>query len=181
MSALEKHSKRISFWLRHQPSDAGLVPDPFGWVNLDDLLAALAKLGIAATDADLIACDLAADKRRWQVDSPNRRVRATHGHSFSVMQDREPATPPTILYHGTAERSLAAILRDGIQPMQRQFVHLAATPEAALKVGSRHGKPVLLTVHTEALVAAGQLFYNTSEGVWLTSSIAPNAIETATN
>ena len=176
MSTVEKHSKRISFWLRHQPSDAGLVPDPFGWVNLDDLLAALARLG-PVEEADLIAATQQAGKVRWEIDSVGRRIRATHGHSFSIMQDREPSVPPPVLYHGTAAQSVEAILQEGIRSMQRQFVHLSSTPAAALQVGGRHGKPVLLRVHTEPLVAKGQLFYQTGDTVWLTDAVEADAIE----
>jgi putative RNA 2'-phosphotransferase len=124
-----------------------------------------------------VAYNQQTDKVRWQIDPAQRRMRATHGHSFSVMQDREPSIPPPVLYHGTAAHTVEAILCEGIRPMQRQFVHLSTTPAAAMQVGGRHGQPVLLRIHTEPLVAKGQLFYQTGETIWLTSAIAPEYVD----
>lgn len=57
--------------------------------------------------------------------------------------------------------------------MRRHHVHLSDNPDTALNVGKRHGKPVVLLVDAERMVAQGHLFYRTENGVWLTSSVPP--------
>lgn len=86
------------------------------------------------------------------------------------------ATPPQILYHGTAERSVPSILEQGLHSASRHFVHLSADAETAVKVDSRHGKPVVLTIDTVAMLAAGHQFYLADNGVWLTENIPPQFI-----
>ncbi|MEM7395810.1 MAG: RNA 2'-phosphotransferase, partial [Verrucomicrobiota bacterium] len=46
-------------------------------------------------------------------------------------------------------------------------------PVTARAVGSRHGKPVILTVDAATSHAAGHPFYRSANGVWLTDHVAP--------
>jgi putative RNA 2'-phosphotransferase len=85
-----------------------------------------------------------------------------------------PAEPPPILYHGTGEGSLAAILRDGLSKMQRHHVHLSADAVTAHKVGARHGRPAVLRVDAAAMAAAGIVFYRAANGVWLVDHVPPH-------
>ena len=55
--------------------------------------------------------------------------------------------------------------------MKRHAVHLSATRETAWKVGSRHGKPVVLTVAAGEMAARGHVFQVSDNGVWLTSAV----------
>jgi putative RNA 2'-phosphotransferase len=41
----------------------------------------------------------------------------------------------------------------------------------AIKVGQRHGKPVVLEVRAGAMHAAGNPFYLSANGVWLTERV----------
>jgi putative RNA 2'-phosphotransferase len=50
-------------------------------------------------------------------------------------------------------------------------VHLSATIETATAVGSRHGKPVILTIGAKAMHEAGFKFYLSENKVWLTGSV----------
>jgi putative RNA 2'-phosphotransferase len=43
----------------------------------------------------------------------------------------------------------------------------------AVKVGARHGKPVVLTVDAAAMRAAGVPFYRSANGVWLVEHVPP--------
>lgn len=169
-------SKLISYWLRHNPEDAGLIPDEYGWVPLSALLAALAGKGHPISVVELIALNQSFDKVRFAIDEVQDRMRATHGHSFAVVPD-EAGVPPALLYHGTAERFVGAIKTQGLLPMQRQFVHLAAETATAMQVAQRHGKPVLIRVATAPLLEAGWEFYQTSDKVWLTRGIPPQYLE----
>jgi putative RNA 2'-phosphotransferase len=172
-------SKLISYWLRHDPADGRLVLDEYGWTGVDDLVRGLAARQYHVTLDDIERLNLATDKVRWVIDRERGRLRANHGHSVAVAEPGQPSTPPATLYHGTAQRFLAAIERDGLQPMSRQQVHLSDDITQARTVGARHGTPVALTVETAPLVAAGWDFYDAGEGVWLTAAIPWSYLEVA--
>ena len=97
----------------------------------------------------------------------------TRGHSVEVDLQLEPANPPAELYHGTAERNLEAILRDGLLQMARHHVHLSAETTTAIKVGSRHGKPVVLVIDAMKMEVDGHLFFCSANGVWLVEHVPP--------
>jgi len=85
--------------------------------------------------------------------------------------------PPEVLYHGTATRFLDSIRQVGLQKMERHDVHLLAETKVALKVGGRHGKPVLLTIRTGQMHRAGFVFRRSANGVWLVEQVPPQFIE----
>ena len=80
--------------------------------------------------------------------------------------------PPEVLYHGTAARFLDSILEQGLTGRTRLYVHLSGDEETAIKVGSRHGKPVVLLVLAgEMRKDGGYTFYRSENGVWLTKTV----------
>jgi putative RNA 2'-phosphotransferase len=87
--------------------------------------------------------------------------------------------PPDLLYHGTAGRVLNSIASNGILPGNRQFVHLSSDVETALKVGSRHGEPVVIKVLAGSMHSDGFLFYCSPAGVWLTRLVPPPYLSAA--
>jgi putative RNA 2'-phosphotransferase len=89
----------------------------------------------------------------------------------------EPQTPPELLYHGTATRFLDSIRKDGLKRMERHHVHLSAETKVTLQVGSRHGKPALLTIRAGDMHRASQQFYRSANGVWLVDHVPPQFIE----
>ncbi|WP_327066546.1 RNA 2'-phosphotransferase [Kitasatospora sp. NBC_01250] len=168
-----KASKRLSRILRHDPGSVGLTLDEGGWVAIDALLAALARHGNRLGRADLDHIVATSDKQRFGFSEDGRRIRANQGHSVAVDLGLAAAEPPAVLYHGTAGRSLPAIFAEGLRPMSRQDVHLSADVATALKVGARHGSPVVLRVDAAALAAAGHRFRRSDNGVWLTDHVPP--------
>ena len=94
-----------------------------------------------------------------------------------TLTNYEPQTPPNKLYHGTSERFLDSILKNGIEKRNRQDVHLSADVETALKVGQRHGKPVVLKILTEKMSIDGHKFYLSENNVWLTEYVPIEYIE----
>lgn len=56
-------------------------------------------------------------------------------------------------------------------PKSRLYVHLSKDQETALKVGSRHGKPVLYIVKSREMYKDGYKFYLSKNGVWLTKEV----------
>ncbi|MFG1810238.1 RNA 2'-phosphotransferase [Streptomyces sp. NPDC049040] len=168
-----KASKFLSLVLRHQPERIGLTLDGNGWVGVDELLAACAAHGRRLTRAELDHVVATNNKRRFAYSDDGRRIRASQGHTVPVDLGLAPAVPPAVLFHGTAAATLPLILHEGLRPMARQDVHLSADRETAVRVGSRHGRPVVLAVDAAGLAEGGQVFRISANGVWLTGPVAP--------
>jgi len=172
-----KHATRLSKFLskhlRHAPAAIGLTLQEGGWVAVPDLLAACAAHGHPLTRDELDDLVEDSDKQRFAFDASGQRLRAQQGHSVAVDLQLPPAVPPALLYHGTAPAALPAIRREGLQKMSRHHVHLTADETTAHRVGQRRGRPVLLTVQAAALHAAGGVFYQAGNGVWLIDAVPP--------
>ncbi|GAA2646160.1 RNA 2'-phosphotransferase [Nonomuraea recticatena] len=137
-------SKYLARHLRHDPGAIGITLDAQGWVPIDDLLEAAARHGFPITRQELFLVVSDNDKQRYAIEGD--LIRASQGHSVAVDLGLEAVEPPEILYHGTAPLSLGAIKASGLLPMSRQYVHLSADRETAVRVGARRGVPVVLVV-----------------------------------
>ncbi|GAA2234830.1 RNA 2'-phosphotransferase [Kitasatospora cystarginea] len=168
---LVKTSKLLSRVLRHDPGAVGVVLDEHGWVRVDSLLAALARHGRRLSRAELDLVVGTNDKKRFAYSEDGASIRASQGHSVAVDLQLAATEPPPVLYHGTTGRWLDAIFREGLRPMSRQDVHLSADTGTAVRVGSRHGRPVVLAVDAAAMSADGHLFRVSANGVWLTDAV----------
>jgi putative RNA 2'-phosphotransferase len=164
-------SRFLSRHLRHAPEDLGLTLEPGGWAPIDAVLAGATAAGVRITREALDEVVRTSDKQRFAIDETGTKIRANQGHSVEVDLQLEPTEPPAELFHGTAERNVAAILRDGLRKMARHHVHLSPDSDTASRVGQRHGKPVILVVDTAAMRAAGHLFYRSANGVWLVDEV----------
>jgi putative RNA 2'-phosphotransferase len=164
-------SKRLSYVLRHRPESVGLALDPHGWAAVDDLLTALAAAGLPLTRAELEHVVATDDKRRFAFDATGTRIRASQGHSVPVDLGYEPVAPPPELFHGTVDRFLEPICREGLRPGGRHAVHLSPDPATARTVGARRGRPVVLRVDARAMAADGWLFRRSANGVWLVGAV----------
>jgi putative RNA 2'-phosphotransferase len=167
-------SKFLSKHLRHAPEALGLTLRPGGWVPVDDLLAAGARAGFPIGYDELVECVETNDKQRFAFDDTGDLIRANQGHSVEVDLRLEPAAPPAVLYHGTVERFLPAILTEGLKKGRRHHVHLSADVETARRVGARRGVPVILRVDAGGMHAAGFAFFRSPNGVWLTDAVPPS-------
>ncbi|NJM75537.1 MAG: RNA 2'-phosphotransferase [Acaryochloridaceae cyanobacterium RU_4_10] len=166
-----KISKFLSKHLRHTPERLGLTLAPGGWVGVDELLLACATHQFAIAREELEEVVAASDKQRFSFDETKTLIRANQGHSTEVDLQLEPQVPPDILYHGTGEKSVPAILQSGLLKMSRHHVHLSADIETAQKVGMRHGRLVLFTVNAAAMNQAEIPFYCSDNGVWLVDEV----------
>lgn len=164
-------SKKMSYALRHNPDKYDIQLDEYGYTGLAHFIAALNRVHhLALTRDDITAVLTHSDKQRFAIRGD--RICALYGHSIPGIIHHRVATPPAILYHGTARRFLPSIKELGLLPMQRQFVHLSTDTQTARQVGARHdSQPVILTVDTQAARAAGEHFYVGNDQVWLADEI----------
>ena len=170
--SLKKLSIFISLLLRHKPEVIGLTLDSHGWAEVDELLEKINVSGRYHIDRAILDEIVRTDsKQRYSFSDAGTRIRANQGHSILVDVELEKAVPPALLYHGTGERFVADIMREGLKPMSRLYVHLSKDEVTAKKVGSRHGKPVVLTVDAKKMTEDGYSFYLSANHVWLTKNV----------
>jgi len=168
---LVRKSKFLSLVLRHQPEKIGISLDEAGWVAAADLLDGCRRAGHAITMDQLREIVRTSDKQRFALSDDGLRIRANQGHSVDVELGYEPAAPPEVLYHGTADRFLESIRAKGLIKGNRHHVHLSERVETASAVGQRHGKLLLLRVRSGDMHRAGIPFYKTPNGVWLADAV----------
>jgi len=168
----KKISKFLSLVLRHQPEIINLNLDENGWTNVDELITKL-KRGPhqGFTFEELVEIVETNDKKRFIFNEDKTRIRANQGHSIDIDLALKPQQPPEFLYHGTAESNIDSIFEKGIEKRSRQHVHLSSDKETAIKVGMRHGKPVILSIKTTEMSEDGILFYLSENNVWLTDFV----------
>lgn len=172
-----KLSVFISLILRHRPEVINISLDKYGYANVDELIKGVNNSGKKLTREileDIVETD---NKNRYSFNEDKTKIRANQGHSINVDVGLKMAIPPEILYHGTAEKSLDYILLDGIKKMNRLYVHLSDNLETAKKVGSRHGKPVVLIIDAKRMVEDGYNFYLSDNKVWLTDFVPKKYIK----
>lgn len=170
-------SKLLSLVLRHKPDEIGITLDEAGWTDIDALLDAMAKHDCLITREELDYVVRTNEKKRFAFHDDGRRIRANQGHSVKVDLGYEPTQPPDVLFHGTVERNLDSIRKDGIMRGRRHHVHLSPERDTAHMVGGRRGQPVILRVKSGAMHRDGFLFYHTDNNVWLTDKVPPQYVE----
>ena len=164
-------SKLLSLVLRHRPELVGLTLDEGGWVDVDDLLAGLAAYGRPMTRRQLEELVASSDKQRFALQGS--RIRASQGHSVPVDLGLALAEPPAVLFHGTPDRFVEPILREGLRRGSRHHVHLSPDVETATRVGARRGRPRVLSVDAAAMALQGHVFLRSDNGVWLVDAVPP--------
>lgn len=161
-----KISKYLSYLLRHKPEVIGLKMDKNGWVLVDELIE---KSEIKLNKEVIEKIVKNSDKQRFELK--DGKIRANQGHSIDVDVELVAKEPPEILYHGTATRFLENILKEGLLPQSRQYVHLSKDEYTAIKVGQRHGKATVLEIRALEMFKDGYKFFLSKNGVWLTKSV----------
>jgi len=170
---LTELSKEISYALRHAPQEYELELDEEGFVPIDQLLHAINEGGNydrTVTKADLEEIIRTSEKKRHEIVGD--KIRALYGHSVPQFIKKEEGVPPKVLYHGTTKEALGSIKKNGLVPMQRQYVHLSVDREMADSVARRRKKDIaILRVDTEAAQKDGIKFYVGNDKVWLADNI----------
>ncbi len=171
MSGLDILSKYISRVLRHRPEDAGIGLDEHGWADVEALIAGVNAAG-KRIDRKILEEIVRTDKKqRYSFNENGTLIRANQGHSIPVDVELAKLEPPEYLYHGTAYRFLESIRQQGLLPMSRLYVHLSGDVETARVVGKRHGRPVVLKIHSGDMHRDGFPFYRSQNGVWLAKKV----------
>ncbi len=174
---LVKTSKFLSLVLRHSPETIGITLDEYGWADVMELISAANRKGRDLTRPLIKKVVEDNDKKRFQLSDDGLRIRANQGHSIEVDLGLSPVSPPEFLYHGTATRFLGSIQTHGLIKKNRQHVHLSPDSVTAVKVGQRHGKPVVLVIASGRMHDLGFLFYLSKNAVWLIDEVPPDFIE----
>ena len=172
-------SKFLSLVLRHKPELIGLTLDQNGWASVEDLIRLANRHGIRLTRPLLMQIVADNEKKRFALSDNGERIRASQGHSVKVDLGLPPALPPEILYHGIASRFLESILAGGLHSANRQHVHLSPDVATAMRVGQRHGSPVVLVIRSGEMAVAGHTFFVSANGVWLTDRVPQEFISVA--
>lgn len=166
-------SKFLSLILRHQPDEIGVALDPGGWVEIEELIRQAKRHGVDLDRAAIGEITRKSAKERFEISPDGERIRARYGHSIKVDLGYQPQPPPQILYHGTAQRFLPDIQRQGLQPLNRRYVHLSVTRKDARQVGGRHGKPTILEIQAGEMAEDGYAFFSATDLVWLVKEVPP--------
>ena len=163
-------SKYIALILRHKPETIGISLDEHGWANVEELIKGISKT--YEFDMSMLEEIVATDnKQRYSFNEDHTLIRANQGHSIPVDVELEEVVPPETLFHGTGEKYTASIDEQGLIPKSRLYVHLSGDRETAVKVGQRHGKPVVYIVKSGEMHKDGYVFFRSINGVWLTKEV----------
>lgn len=173
---LTKASKFISLILRHKPETIGITLDEHGWANVDELIAGIAKSRDFNMEMleEIVRMD---EKQRYSFNEDKTLIRANQGHSIPVDVELKKEIPPEYLYHGTGEKYCGSIEAEGLNPKSRLYVHLSGDIETAVKVGSRHGKPVVYRIAAGKMKEEGYEFFRSVNGVWLIKEVPVKYME----
>lgn len=172
MKNLNKLSTELCYYLRHKPENLGITLSKEGYVEVQTFLQALKDKG---TDISLETLQYIVDtdnKGRYGTLQNPHRIRCNQGHSTTQVDlTHKVVEPPQVLFHGTADRNLTSILKNGLIPGSRHQVHLSQDVHTATSVGSRHGTPVILEVSAKQMSNDGFKFMLSDNGVWLTDHV----------
>jgi putative RNA 2'-phosphotransferase len=131
----ERISRFLTYLLRHRPAEYPIAFDRHGFAPWAEVVDTVRGRFREVTEEEMCAVVIGSDKQRFELK--DSRVRATYGHSFPVDLGIEPVEPPPQLYFGTARDLGQSILRIGLRPRGRQYVHLSSSVNEAIAVGKR--------------------------------------------
>lgn len=166
-------SKFMSGLLRHFPEEYNLSYNSNGWFDIEDIIECINETKneqISKSDIENIV--QSDSKGRYEIH--NDKIRAVYGHSINVnIKHENEFELPDILYHGTPERNIDSILKNGLQSQSRQEVHLTDAIKEAKKVGKRHSDDiVILAINTTKLSNNGFDIKNpTGDSVYTVSEV----------
>ena len=167
-----KVSQYMSYLLRHNSENLNINNE--GFVDLDGLLSKLRER--YNVDKCLIS-EIVNQGNQKRFEIVGNKIRALYGHSLDVKVGLEEDKLVEVLYHGTTPASTSEILKNGLKPMKRNWVHLSPTKEMAVEVGRRRTlKPVILRVNAKEARKNGIRFFKATERVFICCEVPPEYI-----
>jgi len=168
---MSKVSRLLSNVLRHKPDNIGIKLDKNGWTSVEVLLAKLREYSKGVTMEELEEIVETNNKKRFAFNDDKSKIRASQGHSVPVDLELPNTVPPMKLYHGTIDKSVELILKNGMSKMKRHAIHLSVDVETAINVGSRRGDAIILEISSGFMFSDGYKFQVSDNGVWLTDEV----------
>ena len=150
--------------------------DEHGWVNVNEMIEGVNRTHPINMETleEIVRTD---NKKRYSFNQDKTLIRANQGHSIAVDVELKEKIPPEYLWHGTGEKYVKSIDEIGLIPKSRLYVHLSTDMETAVKVGNRHGRPVVYQVNAGAMAKSGYKFYCSVNGVWLKKKVPTEFLE----
>ena len=169
-NGINGHKQIFKSYFVAQTETIGIKLDEHGWADVSELISGISKT--RPFDMKMLEEIVRTDnKQRYSFNEDKTLIRANQGHSIPVDVELEKKTPPEFLYHGTGEKSVASIDKEGLLSKSRLYVHLSKDTDTAVKVGSRYGKPVVYRVAAGKMADDGYEFFLSVNGVWLTKAV----------
>lgn len=184
-------SRQMSKVLRHKAHDFGLSIRNDGYMEGNVLLNWLKKkvrptIKNQLTPGLIKSMVLQNKKQRFHLlgdpDEGTWYIRANQGHSMvGICVDMREITDPseiTNCIHGTYSRHLNAIMKTGLNRMNRQHIHMAASVPGKNGVisGMRNSCDTIIYVDAAKAMALGIQFFISSNGVILSPGDASGSI-----
>ena len=171
MKSQKEHSKFLSLVLRHHPEVINITLSDDGWADIGEFIAKANNRGFNFSYASISEIVATSDKQRFKLSDDGEKIRANQGHSINVDIGLAKKSPPEKLFHGTATKFVESIKKQGLIAGNRQYVHLSSDEETAIKVGKRHGSPIVLLIESGKMQQAGFEFFLSENQVWLTKQV----------
>lgn len=167
-------SKLLSLMLRHRPEEFGVEVDAQGFADLDVVLTALEERDSDIQMEDIEALITQAEKQRFEIKEG--RIRARYGHSIPVDLGTDPVEPPEFLYKGVEPQEVRTVLAHGLEPFDRQYVHLSFDRDVAEQLASRRSPGVVIKIAAQRAHQDGVAFHDCGPTV-LVRSVPPAYLE----
>ena len=176
---LDRLGRIMAGVLRHFPERFGLIMDEHGWVPLRVFVNQVKRRKeqfywlrphhvLAVIDTD--------PKGRYQHDG--EMIRATYGHSIEVDMDLPTENIPDFLYYPSKQEDVEKLLKEGITPTDRRYIHLSLTPLDAWNAGTpRIKSPSILEVDTKKVIEQNTKIMKAGKTVFITKMVPGNTIK----
>ncbi len=183
-----KLSKLLSAILRHLAVKEGIEIQREGWIDISQLAHYIRTrwrnrhLYKWVEEEHIVAVALTDRRGRFQLSNDMKKIRATYGHTIGVKIDYKPLEEhnlPSVLYHGTIIQRLPFILKYGLKPMRRLYVHLTNDRNIAEEIARRHGDQIaILEIDSSCIRWEGFKIYKASPSIYLVEYVPPKCIKT---
>ena len=174
---MSKRSQTLSLLLRHKPHILEFNMDKECWLPLQQIIERSNIFDTGAYTLEEIKNIVkTSDKQRFSISDDGLYIRCNQGHSkhLNISINYKKQIPKDYLFHGTAESNLSSIMKKGLQPMTRQFVHLSDNLDTSISVGKRYAKNnnlLILQIDVFNMVKEGYDFYLSENNVWLIKEV----------